>query len=206
MKRKGGIWPLRTPSPRGPLGWSHWMCLIMRNRNIYGLWVGNWTISEILGLLWSGGMGHGHSAPRGTLWHPPANLLFKSYHIPQISEKSVARLLKKIYRKKLGRILHASKGRSVSAVLNCETLLQTPYTYISHPKISEQSIHWLLRNRPDKNLAERKIRSRRWRRRRRRRNAVKPISLPTSFGRLNKSMSISLFTICIVTFHFVTAI
>ena len=44
-------------------GPCHFMRLIIRNKNIHDLWVGIWTVSEILSILWKG-VGH---APRG---HP----------------------------------------------------------------------------------------------------------------------------------------
>ena len=178
MKWRGGAWLLCTG---GPLGWSHWMCLIIRNKNIYGIGVRIWTVSEILGLLWSGGGGApwgvgGGWGGGGALWHPPAKLLINSYHIPQISEKSVTWLLRTRPNKIWVYFRIPLRGRSGSAVMNFETLL---HNFISI-SITSQNFRTICQvvteNSSGQNFGEIIIIIR---------NAVKPISLPTSFGRLN---------------------
>ena len=53
--------------------------------------VGIWTVSDILGLLWSE---VGGACPRGTLLNPFSKLHIHIYHIPQILEQSVQSLLR----------------------------------------------------------------------------------------------------------------
>ena len=60
MKWRG--WDMPPGDPFGIHGPCHLMRLIIRNKNIYGLWVGIWTVSEILSILWKGG----GACPRGT--------------------------------------------------------------------------------------------------------------------------------------------
>ena len=53
MKCRG--WGMPPGDPFGIHGPCHLMRLIIRNKNIYDLWVGIWMVSEILCILWKGG-------------------------------------------------------------------------------------------------------------------------------------------------------
>ena len=54
-------------------GLGRWMCLIIRNKNIYGLGVGILTVSELLHILWSKGGGACPEGPPGDHWSVPLN-------------------------------------------------------------------------------------------------------------------------------------
>ena len=56
------------------------MRLILRNKNIYGLWVGIWTVSKILCILWNEGVGHAPGGPPGVPRSGPLNV---PYHKEQ---------------------------------------------------------------------------------------------------------------------------
>ena len=60
----GGAYPQET------YGLCHWMHLLIRNKNIYGLVVGIWMVSEILRLLWSEGVGVTPGTQRLCHWMP----------------------------------------------------------------------------------------------------------------------------------------
>ena len=65
MKCRG--WGIPPGDPFGIHGPCHLMHLIIRNKNKYGLWLGIWTVSKILSILWNEG---GGAYPRGTPWGP----------------------------------------------------------------------------------------------------------------------------------------
>ena len=67
MKWRG--WGMPPEDPFGIHGSCHLMCLIIRNKNIYDLWVGIWTVSEILSILWKGAGACPRGTPRGPKIH-----------------------------------------------------------------------------------------------------------------------------------------
>ena len=54
-------------------GLGHWMCLIIRNKNIYSVGVGILTVSALLHILWSKGGGAYPGGPPGYHWSVPLN-------------------------------------------------------------------------------------------------------------------------------------
>ena len=83
-------------SPWGTPTWCHWMCLIIRKKNISGL--GMWTqmVSEIIGLLWSG-VGHDPgtcSMAPGEPLKPSCKTSYRYLSYPQVSKQIIERLLK----------------------------------------------------------------------------------------------------------------
>ena len=130
----------------------HWMCLIIRNKNIYGLGLGIWTVSRILGFSWSEEGGHAPGGPFETLLHNFISISiispnFRTIH-PVVTEISSGQ--------NLGGFRHAPLDSLSLPFWILKPSCKTSYPYLSYPQNSEQSVQWLLRTRVDKIMVERK--------------------------------------------------
>ena len=74
-----GSWYIKTYELKGNVGLCHWMCLIIRNKYIYGLRAGFWMIPDILSLIWTGMGGVYHSETHG--WCHWMHLIIRNKNI-----------------------------------------------------------------------------------------------------------------------------